>query len=422
MECRTPPRAPTSAGYIRSFLARHPGISKKAAHPLELQRMVACKRDNIRSYFDKMEELMEEHAYDPALIFNFDETMIENKPHCIRVLVPTSSKRPSFSYDEQTLHMTLCLCIAADGTSLKPLVILPNKEFPPDLEVFSDAFCWSGAESGWMNRTILKEYMSKILIPCVTSKRAVLQSERNDHEVEMHALLVVDGHSSRECPDMLDELSQFSIDVMCIPSHTSHILQPLDCGVNRAFKAYMKNSNLRRHCPNGSGISVRRPAIISMVKEAAYKSLYEGTIRDSFAAAGLNPFDPARVLDGDRITPEKMTVPVKQAKKRTHLSISNCVMTRLEFREELRSSQEVTQDSVDTNDMQTGRATIPVDFIEEVDNSTENSSRSIDFDEATGVEDVSIDEEGALPENVRSDLKWQLRPRKKLRLTQMGSK
>lgn len=416
--CRTPPASPSSQGFVRRFLERHLDIQKKTAHPLELQRMVACKRDNIQSYFAKIEELVTAHHYHPSLIFNFDETMIENGPRCARVLVPTSSRKPSFPYDEQILHITLCLCIIADGTFLKPLIILPNKEFPPDLQDFSNAFCWSGADSGWMNRDILRQYMSKVFIPGVIAKRSQLQTEIGDIDSIPRCLLVVDGHSSRECPEMLVQLSEACVDVVCIPSHTSHILQPLDCGVNRKFKGAMKS---RRSMNGISSVSQRRTAIITSAKWATHSCLFEETIKKSFSTAGLYPFDPSMVLDAGRITPDTFAVPPKQTRKRSHISISNRVLTQPEFIEELTASQAARNIDDSVDDKNPAPSTVSPDIIEEPQ-SNSKALRTIQFDDTASVESLSIDEEVVVPECPKIMGQYDFRIRTKPRITQLMSR
>jgi hypothetical protein len=44
-------------------------------------------------------------------------------------------------------------------------------------------------------------------------------------------LLILDGHSSHISIDFLIYAVEHNIAVLCLPSHTSHILQPLDVGL-----------------------------------------------------------------------------------------------------------------------------------------------------------------------------------------------
>ena len=51
-----------------------------------------------------------------------------------------------------------------------------------------------------------------------------------------HAVLVADGHKSRYDVETLEILHNADIDLLIIPAHTSHILQPLDLRLNGLIK------------------------------------------------------------------------------------------------------------------------------------------------------------------------------------------
>ena len=66
---------------------------------------------------------------------------------------------------------------------------------------------------------------------------------RNDENLQGHqAILVLDGHSSRENPEALKLLKENNIRVEVMPSHCSHIFQPLDLSCFGPFKVYLKKS------------------------------------------------------------------------------------------------------------------------------------------------------------------------------------
>jgi len=55
------------------------------------------------------------------------------------------------------------------------------------------------------------------------------------------AVLVVDGHVSRFTLRTVDLLIQHKIDMVVLPSHSSHVTQPLDIGLNRWIKQVYQN-------------------------------------------------------------------------------------------------------------------------------------------------------------------------------------
>ena len=51
-------------------------------------------------------------------------------------------------------------------------------------------------------------------------------------------LLVLDGHGSHITIEVIEFAQSNNIHLLCLPSHTSHILQPLDIGVFKSFKMF----------------------------------------------------------------------------------------------------------------------------------------------------------------------------------------
>ena len=50
-------------------------------------------------------------------------------------------------------------------------------------------------------------------------------------------LLVMDGHGSHVSIELIEVAHANDVHLLCLPSHTTHILQPLDVGVFKSFKA-----------------------------------------------------------------------------------------------------------------------------------------------------------------------------------------
>eukprot|EP00301_Raphidiophrys_heterophryoidea_P019447 c4382_g1_i1.p2 GENE.c4382_g1_i1~~c4382_g1_i1.p2 ORF type:complete len:101 (+),score=13.13 c4382_g1_i1:882-1184(+) len=71
-------------------------------------------------------------------------------------------------------------------------------------------------------------------------------------------LLWLDGHSSRLSEDAVILLRDNNITCAIIPSHTSHILQPLDRGVNGAFKLALRRD---KHTKENSSAPKKRREI-----------------------------------------------------------------------------------------------------------------------------------------------------------------
>jgi hypothetical protein len=86
------------------------------------------------------------------------------------------------------------------------------------------------SKSGWISNDLFKEIIFENFLQNVEKKRKLLNNEN------LRALLVLDGHSTRNQIDIWKILKAKNIDVLALPSHTSNLLQPLDLCTNAQFK------------------------------------------------------------------------------------------------------------------------------------------------------------------------------------------
>ncbi|EAX68197.1 DDE superfamily endonuclease containing protein [Trichomonas vaginalis G3] len=161
-----------------------------------------------------------------------DETMLYSKR---RYKVLTAGRnRPVRAEKSQLPHLTGVCTIFADGTTMKPMVILPQKKtLDAELEDL-DAF-FVRSESGWMNKYLFMVYC--IMFICKVQEK---RSQMNVFDAQVPFLLIVDGHPSRLSFLAVRLLSAFNIELLVLPGHTSHILQPLDVGIFSPLKAQFK--------------------------------------------------------------------------------------------------------------------------------------------------------------------------------------
>jgi hypothetical protein len=74
---------------------------------------------------------------------------------------------------------------------------------------------------GWINAEQFAEWFQHF-IECISSHRPVV--------------LFTDSHASHITPEILSKTSYNGIHLVTFPSHTTHLLQPLDIGVYRPLK------------------------------------------------------------------------------------------------------------------------------------------------------------------------------------------
>lgn len=255
-----------------------------------------------------------------------DETMAEIASKSVKVIVPRDMKNPaSRTPDARGMHITVILCIAADGTHVTPTLILPLKHFPEDCIALAHRYHWSGQEEGWITEQIFRDWVIKVFIPHVQNRRQLRNLP------EQPALLWLDGHSSRGSPEALQALIDANIITATIPAHTSHILQPLDCGVNRAMKQCMRTRRGRIKDDSTAGY---RKSLLEATDYGIHHALYHETVTNAWNESCLFPWDPARKLGNSNQVSEAVPQATTPSKRRLS-SLSGKVLTRQELVDDL---------------------------------------------------------------------------------------
>ncbi len=74
------------------------------------------------------------------------------------------------------------------------------------------------SDSGWMETDTFIQWFKNVFLHYVK-------------DLEGPKILFLDGHSSRASIDFINLANDNNIHIICLPSHSSHALQPLDVGV-----------------------------------------------------------------------------------------------------------------------------------------------------------------------------------------------
>lgn len=124
--------------------------------------------------------------------------------------------------------------------------------------------------------------------------------------------------------------------MVTFPSHTTHLLQPLDVGVYAMFKKYFRQElrklqgvELDFGEKDPSQASIRRAKNLVAAVEALHLSCSPLQINKSFKYSGLYPWDVNQTLRNPRINPsEKITI---NNRKRKGIQMDGIVVTAQSF-------------------------------------------------------------------------------------------
>jgi hypothetical protein len=122
-------------------------------------------------------------------------------------------------------------------------------------------------------------------------------------------ILICDGFGTHESLEVMQYCFENNIILCRIPSHTSHKLQPCDIGVFGPLKAAYREEVERLY--RGGADTVGKQHFTSLYGPARERSFTPRNIKAGWSAAGLQPFNPDRVLRGIQKPLGEVYVPQK---------------------------------------------------------------------------------------------------------------
>ena len=262
---------------------------------------------------------MQQYKFPPQLIFNFDETALDFSAPKLKVISHAGSARPFATMAEKGEHISFGLCISASGQYLRPLVILPLKLLPalsPEVQAF---YAISGSDAGFMTKEIWWGTLTESIIPDINNTRRKLG------QLEAWALLIVDGHNSRDLAEGVEVCYSHRIILGCMPAHSSAICQPLDLSVNGIYKVNIHNFF---RPIEGESVPDKRNRLLFLSIYALQVAFNAYTIQLGFSRAGIYPFSLQAPLNSHYIkSPFIPTPPLAPPKGSKRRSISGRVLT-----------------------------------------------------------------------------------------------
>jgi hypothetical protein len=282
---QTPPPQPVGKCWVDRFIKAQPELQTKWNRRFHAQRARCEDLEIINAWFKRVEDLRLSHGIADADIYNFDETGFAMGVAATSKVVTSSDTigRRATIQPGNREWVTSIECINASGWSIPPFIILPGK--------VHQAAWYQGLPADWMLAVSDNGWTTDQL------GLAWLQhfdSSTRTRVAGTHRLLIVDGHSSHTTPEFDTYCTENKIVTLCMPAHTSHLLQPLDVSCFSPLKrAYGQGvQELARQ-----GVHhIDKLDFLSLYTRARALALTEQTIKSGFQATGLVPTDSQRVL------------------------------------------------------------------------------------------------------------------------------
>ncbi|OOQ84502.1 hypothetical protein PEBR_29779 [Penicillium brasilianum] len=269
-----------------SFIKRRDELRSRFSRRYDYQRALNEDPKSIRQWFTTVQRTIDEKGIQPEDIYNFDETGFAMGLISSQKVVTRAEYygRPRLLQPGNREWVTAIEAICADGYSLPPCIVFKGKV----------------AIAGWFNENLPKDWRIEVSANGWTT-----------HEIGLRWLQKI------FIPYTNSRVRENDIIPLCMPAHSSHLLQPLDVGcfavVKRAYGRFV--SDLARR---GYNYIDKHDFLVDYqhARLEAFQST-NPTIKNSFAASGLVPLDAERVLNKLNISLRTPTPPNSRPSSRS---------------------------------------------------------------------------------------------------------
>jgi hypothetical protein len=271
----------------RNLVKRTDSLTTCFNRAYDRQRALCEDPALIRSWFKLIEETKAKYGICDDDVYNFDEAGFMMGKITTQLVVTGSERRgrPKSIQPGNREWVTAIAAINAAGWSVPPFIILAGQyhlsAWYEEVEIPRD-WVIAVSDKGWTNNELGVEWLKHFN---AHTKTRVVGARR---------LLVLDGHESHHSLEFQELCKENNIYTLCMPPHSSHLLQPLDVGCFSPLKrAYSREvESLIRHHIN----HITKLEFLPAFKAAYDQSFTSANICSAFRGAGLVPLQPDAVL------------------------------------------------------------------------------------------------------------------------------
>ena len=303
-----------SEKWVYRFVDRHPEVKLRFSRRYNYERAKCEDIKIIQEHFERVREVIQEYGILSEDIYNFDETGFA-MGLCATAKVITGSDRYSRPYLLQPGNrewVTAIEAVNSTGWALPSYVIFKATTYYQQgwFETLPQDWRLDISKNGWTTDEIGIRWLQKHFIPHTTSRTK-----------GRYRMLVLDGHGSHLTAQFDRICAENNIITVCMPPHSSHLLQPLDVSCFSVLKRQYGRLVEQRVRLGFNHID--KYDFLTAFPEARTMAYKAENIRNGFKATGLVPLDPEHVY-------EKLTIQLRTPTpppSRSSNSQSSCLQT-----------------------------------------------------------------------------------------------
>lgn len=251
-------------------------------------RTMCVRKEAVDQFFRLLATVLDAHGLrdKPQQILNCNETSFQlGRKKASLAKTASLGYRPAPGLRD---HISVLACFSAAGEDIPPFIVYSKAypggvcyktQGPPDA-----LYGWS--DSGCINTDLFKKWFLKHLLPRAPKERPLL--------------LIFDGHKSPINLEVVEAARKQAVILLCIPSHCSHVLEPLDTGLfallKRRFAAVAGDGST-----SDAHFAVSKKEFTGVFKETySVVKEVEGVemVKEGFRKCGLYPLNPLAIREG----------------------------------------------------------------------------------------------------------------------------
>ncbi|KAJ4442423.1 hypothetical protein ANN_04009 [Periplaneta americana] len=271
--------------WLKGFLNRHPILAIRHPQGTSIQRAQGFNRAKVELFFENFHNVLYDEngkrLIPPDQIYNCHEsgyTVVHKPPR----IISQKGKRTvgALTSAEKGKTVSVLVCTNPAGHYIPPLFLFPRVRMKPELlDKAPVGSIGIATKTGWISTEPFAAWFDHFLEKVQPKNKAA------------PTLLILDGHKShtRNFKVVL-KARRNNVKIICLPSHCTHKLQPLDVAVFRSINHHY-DEEIQTWILNNPGRAVTECDIRGIFAAAYSKGASLKNAESGFRKAGIQLFN-----------------------------------------------------------------------------------------------------------------------------------
>jgi DDE superfamily endonuclease/Tc5 transposase DNA-binding domain len=261
---------------------------------LDSQRAFNSDPEIVKDWFAFYRTVFQRYKIVHRNMYNFDEKgILFGVAARARVILTskdlrTKGLRKTVQQPGSRESVTIIETICADGSNLPPFIIWKGKQHQSNWYTTDDdhdrkGWRYAYSNNGWTDNELGVAFIE-----------AFDQATKHKTRDGEYRLVVMDNHGSHISWQFIQFAIERRIVLLCLPPHSTHLLQPCDVGIFEPLQAAYGRL-VDNHC-RGGRTGVNKESFLGIFSEAKKKAFTAENISSAWRGTGLAPYNQTAVL------------------------------------------------------------------------------------------------------------------------------